>query len=80
MLSRDPTEKFYLGIWSSKAARELYVDVGIAHTFLMASWTWQNIQNGPSGVVHSIFNGGSTGPVTLNLSSSFFDFGVGFEF
>lgn len=60
-------------------AREMYQDLGVAHTYLNASYTWQDLQNGPSNLLHSIFEGGNT-PTTLNLSSQFFDFGVSVEF
>lgn len=61
-------------------ARDMYRDLGIAHTYLTGGYTWQAAQNGPSDVLHSIVNGGEAGPATLNLSAQFFDFGVQLEF
>ena len=61
-------------------ARDMYRDLYIAHTYVNGSYTWQNFQNGPSDLVHAIFNGGQSAPAALNLSTGFFDFGISVEF
>jgi hypothetical protein len=71
---------FLLDFVDPQIARDMYTDLGIAHSFLTAGWTWQDIQNDPSNLVHKLFNSGHNGPSTLNLSSSFFNFGVELEF
>jgi len=71
---------FMLDWVDPQIARDMYTDLGIAHTFLTAGWTWQDIQNDPSNLVHQILHGGQSGPKTLNLSASFFNFGVELEF
>jgi hypothetical protein len=71
---------FMLDWVDPQIARDMFVDLGIAHTFLTAGWTWQDIQNDPSNLVHKIFNNGQNGPKTLDLSASFFNFGVELEF
>jgi hypothetical protein len=71
---------FLIDFIDPQIARDMYTDLGIAHTFFTAAWTWQDIQNDPSNVVHEIFNGGQKAAPTLNLSASFFNFGVELEF
>ena len=71
---------FMLDFIDPLIARDMYTDLGIAHSFLTAGWTWQDIQNDPSNLVHQIFHGGQSGPATLNLSASYFNFGVELEF
>jgi hypothetical protein len=61
-------------------ARDMYRDLYIAHTYVTGSYTWQNYQNGPSDLVHAIFNGGQSASPALNLTTGFFDFGVSVEF
>ncbi len=61
-------------------SRDLYQDLSIAHTYLNGSYTWQDYENGPSDLVHAIFNGGAKASPALNLSTGFFDFGVSVEF
>jgi len=71
---------FLLDFIDPLIARDMYTDLGIAHSFLTAGWTWQDIQNDPSNLIHQIFNSGKSGPTTLNLSASYFNFGVELEF
>ena len=71
---------FLLDFVDPQIAHDMYTDLGIAHSFLTAGWTWQDIQNDPSNLLHQLFNSGKNGPTTLNLSASFFNFGVELEF
>ncbi len=71
---------FLLDFIDPEIARDMYTDLGIAHSFLTAGWTWQDIQNDPSNLIHKLFNSGQSGPTTLDLSASFFNFGVELDF
>ncbi len=58
-------------------SRDALHDLGISHTYVMASYVDQIIQNGPSNLIYAIRTGGSSSPpAALNLSAAYFDFGV----
>ncbi len=71
---------FLIDFIDPQIARDMYTDLGIAHSYFTAGWTWQDIQNDPSNLVHKIFNSGQNASPTLNLSASFFNFGIELEF
>ncbi|MHB8419984.1 MAG: MXAN_2562 family outer membrane beta-barrel protein [Myxococcales bacterium] len=62
-------------------SRDALHDIGISHTYLMAEWVDQIIQNGPSNLVYDLRTfGKSSPPAALDLSASYFDFGVAVQF
>jgi hypothetical protein len=71
---------FLIDFIDPQIARDMYTDLGIAHSYFTAGWTWQDIQNDPSNLIHKIFDSGRNGPTTLDLSASFFNFGIELEF
>jgi hypothetical protein len=72
--------EFLLDTLDPHTAASFYHAIGVAHTYLVAGFTSQVIKNGPGNLVHEIFNGGHPAPPAINLSSTYFDFGLGFQF
>ncbi len=71
---------FLVDVLDGDIAQDAYNSIGISHTFLTFDWTDQFITNGPGNVIHGIFNGGNGAPPAINLSASYFSFGIGFQF
>jgi hypothetical protein len=61
-------------------SRDALHDLGIAHTYLMAEYVDTWIENGPSNLFYSIRTGGGQAPAALDLSSAYFQFGLGAQF
>jgi hypothetical protein len=61
-------------------SQDAYNTLGISHTYFVFDWTDQFIQNGPGNLIHQIFNGGQSAPAAVNLSSTYFSFGLQFQF
>jgi hypothetical protein len=62
-------------------SRDALHDLGIAHTYLMAEYVDTFIENGPSNIFYDIRTGGSSKPpAALDLSSAYFQFGLGAQF
>jgi hypothetical protein len=71
---------FLLDIIDPAIAQDAYNSLGISHTYFLFDWTDQNVTNGPGNVFHGIFNGGRGAPPAVDLSASYFSFGMGFQF
>jgi hypothetical protein len=71
---------FLVDVIDGEIAQDAYNSIGISHTYLLFDWTDQVIQNGPGNVWHGIFNGGRGAPPAVNLSASYFSFGLAFQF
>ena len=62
-------------------SRDALHDLGLAHTYLTASYVDQIIENGPSNAFYWLRTGGSgTPPATLDRSAAYFDFGIAVQF
>jgi hypothetical protein len=71
---------FQLDVIDSSIAQDAYNSIGISHSYFIFDWTNQVVQNGPGNVWHGIWNGGKGAPPAVNLSSTFFSFGLQFQF
>jgi hypothetical protein len=71
---------FLLDVLDPHTAASFYNAIGVAHTYIVVGYTGQVIQNGPGKLFYSIFHGGGSAPEAINLSSTYFDWGLGFQF
>jgi hypothetical protein len=69
-----------LDVIDGTISQDAYNTLGISHTYFVFDWTDQVIQNGPGNVWHGIWNGGRGAPPAADISSTYFSFGLQFQF